>query len=234
MRPLLEIDALHAWYGASHVLHGVDLRIGEGEVVALQGRNGSGRSTLAKAIMGLVKTQGTLNFRGTSLGGLRPYSIGRLGLGYVPERRDIFPTLTVRENLLLGMKSPAARFGIADAERLFPFLSERTGVRAGALSGGEQQMLALARTLVGDPTLVIVDEPAEGLAPQVVAQLTACFRAMQERGIAMLLIEQRMIIARHLATRVAVMGHGAIVFDGTLQALADNERVTNEWLSVGR
>ncbi len=235
MRPLLEIDALHAWYGASHVLHGVGLRIGEGEVVALQGRNGSGRSTLAKAIMGLVKTQGTLNFRGTSLAGLRPHRIARLGLGYVPERRDIFPTLTVRENLLLGMKkSRAGRFGIADAERLFPFLRERTRVRAGALSGGEQQMLALARTLVGDPALVIVDEPAEGLAPQIVAQLAACFRAMQERGMAMLLIEQRMTIARHLATRVAVMGHGAIVFEGTPQALAENERVTNEWLSVGR
>jgi branched-chain amino acid transport system ATP-binding protein len=234
MRPLLEIDALHAWYGASHVLHGVSLRIGEGEVVALEGRNGSGRSTLAKAIMGLVKTQGTLNYRGTSLAGLRPHRIARLGLGYVPEQRDIFPTLSVRENLLLGKKSRAARFDIADAERLFPFLGERMGVRAGALSGGEQQMLALARTLVGDPTLVIVDEPAEGLAPQVVAQLALCFRAMQERGIAMLLIEQRMTIARHLATRVAVMGHGAIVFDGTPQALAENERVTNEWLSVGR
>jgi branched-chain amino acid transport system ATP-binding protein len=234
MRPLLEIDALHAWYGASHVLHGVGLRIGEGEVVALQGRNGSGRSTLAKAIMGLVKTRGTLNFRDTSLAGLRPHRIARLGLGYVPEQRDVFPTLTVRENLLLGMKSRAGRFGIADAERLFPFLRERAAVRAGALSGGEQQMLALARTLMGDPTLVIVDEPAEGLAPQVVAQLTTCFRAMQERGIAMLLIEQRMIIARHLATRVAVMGHGAIVFDGALQALAENERVMNEWLSVGR
>ncbi len=145
--------------------------------------------------MGLVKTRGTLNYRGTSLAGLRPHRIARLGLGYVPEQRDIFPTLSVRENLLLGMKSRVARFGIADAERLFPFLGERMGVRAGALSGGEQQMLALARTLVGDPTLVIVDEPAEGLAPQVVAQLALCFRAMQERGIAMLLIEQRMTIS---------------------------------------
>jgi branched-chain amino acid transport system ATP-binding protein len=234
MKPLLDIDALHAWYGASHVLHGVSLRIGEGEVVALQGRNGSGRSTLAKAIMGLVKTQGTVNFRGTSLAGLRPYRIARLGLGYVPEQRDIFPTLTVRENLLLGMKSRAGRFSIADAERLFPFLRERTRVRAGALSGGEQQMLALARTLVGDPALVIVDEPAEGLAPQVIGQLAASFGALQERGIAMLLIEQRMLVARHLATRVAVMGHGEIVFDGTPQALAENERVTNEWLSVGQ
>jgi branched-chain amino acid transport system ATP-binding protein len=234
MKPLLEIDALHAWYGASHVLHGVSLQIGEGEVVALQGRNGSGRSTLAKAIMGLVKMRGTLNFRGTSLAGWRPHRIARLGLGYVPERRDIFPTLTVRENLLLGTKSRAGRFGIEDAERLFPFLRERTRVPAGALSGGEQQMLALARTLVGDPTLVIVDEPAEGLAPQVVAQLAASFGAMQERGIAMLLIEQRMTIARHLATRVAVMGHGAIVFNGTPEALAKDDRVTNEWLSVGR
>jgi branched-chain amino acid transport system ATP-binding protein len=234
MKPLLEIDALHAWYGASHVLHGVGLHIAEGEVVALQGRNGSGRSTLAKAIMGLVKTQGTLTFRGASLSGIRPHRIARLGLGYVPEQRDVFPTLTVRENLLLGMKSRAGRFGIADAEKLFPVLRERSTVRAGALSGGEQQMLALARTLVGDPSFVIVDEPAEGLAPQIVAQLAACFRAMQAQGMAMLLIEQRMLIARDLATRVAVMGHGTIVFDGTPAALAANPRVTGEWLSVGR
>jgi branched-chain amino acid transport system ATP-binding protein len=233
MNALLEIEALNAWYGASHVLHGVTMRIGEGEVVALAGRNGSGRSTLAKAIMGLVRTEGEVRFKGASLGGSRPYRIARMGLGYVPEQRDIFPTLSVRENLLLGIKSRSTRFSIADAERLFPILEERSAEKAGVLSGGEQQMLALARTLVGDPSLVIVDEPAEGLAPQVVAQLGACFRSLQERGVAMLLIEQRLTIARDLATRVAVMGHGAIVFDSTPKALAANERLTEQWLSAG-
>ena len=233
MSKLLEIEALHAWYGASHVLHGVNLAMDEGEVLALSGRNGSGRSTLARAIMGLVRWQGTASFRGVALAGMRPFRIARLGVGYVPEARDIFPTLTVRENLLLGAKPRARRFTLDDAHRLFPALRERDAVKAGALSGGEQQMLALARTLVGDPELVIIDEPAEGLAPQVVAQVVACLAALQQRGVAILLIEQRMTIARAIGHRVAVMGHGAIVFDGSLDALAAGARTTSEWLSAG-
>ena len=237
MTMLLEIDNLNAWYGASHVLHGVSLRIGEGEIVALAGRNGSGRSTLAKALMGLVHAQGVANFRGVSMLGKRPYAIARMGVGYVPEQRDVFPTLSVRENLQLGMKRGGsrftARFTLNDAEQLFPVLQERAAVKAGMLSGGEQQMLALARTLMGDPSFVIVDEPTEGLAPQVVAEVSSCLKKMRERGVAILLIEQRMSIARDLATRVAVMGHGAIVFDDTPAALAANERVISEWLSVG-
>jgi branched-chain amino acid transport system ATP-binding protein len=233
MTILLEIDSLNAWYGASHVLHGVSLRIGEGEIVALAGRNGSGRSTLAKALMGLTRAEGVANFRGVSMMGKRPHAIARMGVGYVPEQRDVFPTLSVRENLLLGMKPGQSRFAVADAEQLFPVLHERAAVKAGMLSGGEQQMLALARTLMGDPLLVIIDEPTEGLAPQVVAQVASCLKTLQERGVAILLIEQRMTIARDLATRVAVMGHGAIVFDDTPAALAADERVTNEWLSVG-
>jgi branched-chain amino acid transport system ATP-binding protein len=233
MTTLLEIDNLNAWYGASHVLHGVSLRIGEGEIVALAGRNGSGRSTLAKALMGLVAAQGMANFRGVSMLGKRPYEIARMGVGYVPEQRDIFPTLSVRENLLLGMKRGGSRFTINDAEQLFPVLQERAAVKAGMMSGGEQQMLALARTLMGDPSFVIVDEPTEGLAPQVVEQVSSCLASLRDRGVAILLIEQRMSMARDLAMRVAVMGHGRIVFDDTPAALAANERVINEWLSVG-
>jgi branched-chain amino acid transport system ATP-binding protein len=233
MTTLLEIDNLNAWYGASHVLHGVSLRIGEGEIVALTGRNGSGRSTLAKALMGLVAAQGVANFRGVSMLGKRPYEIARMGVGYVPEQRDVFPTLSVRENLQLGLRRGGSRLTINDAEQLFPVLKERAGVKAGMLSGGEQQMLALARTLMGEPSFVIVDEPTEGLAPQVVEQVSSCLASLRDRGVAILLIEQRMNMARDLATRVAVMGHGKIVFDDTPAALAANERVINQWLSVG-
>ena len=233
MTMLLDIDHLNAWYGASHVLHGVSLRIGEGEIVALAGRNGSGRSTLAKALMGLVHAQGVANFHGVSMLGKRPYAIARMGVGYVTEQRDIFPTLSVRENLLLGIKRGGSRFTINDAKKLFPVLQERATAKAGMLSGGEQQMLALARTLMGDPSFVIVDEPTEGLAPQVVAQVSSCLKTLRDSGVAILLIEQRMSIASDLATRVAVMGHGRIVFDDTPAALAANERVINEWLSIG-
>src|ERR1700754_383787 len=199
------IEDLRAWYGAAQVLHGVNLCIGEGEVVALVGRNGSGRSTLAKAIMGLVRCAGDMRYRDVQLVGLRPHRIARLGIGYVPETRDVFPALTVRENLLLGERK-GTRFSLSDAYRLFPVLEERSSVKAGALSGGEQQMLALARTLTGDPSLVVIDEPGEGLAPQVLAQVAGCLAMLRERGVAMLLIEERLTIARMLGARVAVMG----------------------------
>jgi branched-chain amino acid transport system ATP-binding protein len=229
---VLQIENLRAWYGAAQVLHGVHLSIDAGEAVALIGRNGSGRSTLAKAMMGLVRSEGVMRYRGESLIGLRPYRIARLGIGYVPETRDVFPALTVRENLLLGEKK-ATRFTIDDAYRVFPALRERANVKAGALSGGEQQMLALARTLAGDPSLVVIDEPGEGLAPQVLAQVAACLASLRDRGVAMLLIEERMTIARMLDARVAVMGHGAIQFDGPLASLDENDAVKREWLAVG-
>ncbi|KXV02994.1 ABC transporter ATP-binding protein [Caballeronia megalochromosomata] len=226
------IEDLRAWYGAAQVLHGVNLRIGEGEVVALVGRNGSGRSTLAKAIMGLVRCAGDVRYGDVQLIGLRPHRIARLGIGYVPETRDVFPALTVRENLLLGERK-GTRFTLGDAYRLFPVLEERMSVKAGALSGGEQQMLSLARTLTGDPSLVVIDEPGEGLAPQVLAQVAACLATLRERGVAMLLIEERLTIASMLDARVAVMGHGAIQFDGTIGALAASEHVMRDWVSIG-
>ncbi|SAL00606.1 ABC transporter-like protein [Caballeronia pedi] len=232
MSAQLRIENLRAWYGAAQVLHGVNLCIGDGEAVALVGRNGSGRSTLAKAIMGLVRCEGEMRYRDVALVGLRPHRIARLGIGYVPETRDVFPALTVRENLVLGERK-GSRFTLRDACRLFPVLEERASVRAGALSGGEQQMLALARTLAGDPSLVVIDEPGEGLAPQVLAQVATCLATLRERGVAMLLIEERLTIARRLDARVAVMGHGAIRFDGALGALAADERVMRDWLSIG-
>lgn len=226
------IENLRAWYGAAQVLHGVNLVIGEGEAVALAGRNGSGRSTLAKAIMGLVRCEGDMRYRDVRLVGLRPYRIARLGIGYVPETRDVFPALTVRENLLLGERK-GTRFTLHEAYRLFPALEARAAVKAGLLSGGEQQMLALARTLAGDPSLVVIDEPGEGLAPHVLAQVAACLKTLRERGVAMLLIEERLTIARMLDARVAVMGHGAIRFDGPIEAFARDAQVMREWLSVG-
>ncbi|SAL53041.1 ABC transporter-like protein [Caballeronia turbans] len=232
MSATLRIENLRAWHGAAQALHGVNLRIAEGEVVALVGRNGSGRSTLAKAIMGLVRCAGDVRYGEVQLVGLRPHRIARLGIGYVPETRDVFPSLTVRENLLLGERK-GTRFSLSDAYRLFPVLEERASVKAGALSGGEQQMLALARTLTGDPSLVVIDEPGEGLAPQVLAQVAACLAALRERGVAMLLIEERLTIARMLDARVAVMGHGAIQFDGAWERLAQDEQVIGDWLSIG-
>lgn len=232
MSVLLRIEDLRAWYGAAQVLHGVNLSVDEGEAVALVGRNGSGRSTLAKAIMGLVRCAGDLRYRDVQLVGQRAFRIARLGIGYVPETRDVFPALSVRENLALGERK-GARFAFDDAYALFPALRERASVKAGALSGGEQQMLSLARTLMGDPSLIVIDEPGEGLAPQVIAHVAACLATLRERGVAILLIEERLTIARMLDARVAVMGHGAVRFDGSLAQLEQRDDVMREWLSVG-
>jgi len=243
MSALLEIGGLRAWHGASQALFGVDLHIDAGEVVALTGRNGSGRSTLARAIMGLVRSEGRMAFAGQSLAGMRTFEIARLGIGYVAEHRDVFPTLTVHENLQLGIapnqrnqrnqRRGAAGFTLEDAYALFPALHPRRATRAGVLSGGEQQMLALARALAGAPDLLIVDEPAEGLAGQVVAQVAACLGMLRERGVAVLLIEQRLTIAHEIASRIAVMGHGEIVFDGSFNAFQARDDVLREWLGVG-
>jgi branched-chain amino acid transport system ATP-binding protein len=230
---MLEVSNLQAYYGKSHVLHGVDLRVGQGEIVSLLGRNGVGRSTTAKAIMGLVDCTGRIVFKGKELTRLKTYEIAQLGVGYVPESRDVFPTLTVEENLRLGLKgSTPGRWTYEDMYALFPRLRERRQTQAGVLSGGEQQMLTLARTMMGDPELVIIDEPTEGLAPLIVAMVANFLRALRERGISILLIEQKLAIALQVSQRVYVMGHGHMVFEGTPDELKRNKLIRQEWLEV--
>jgi len=206
---MLSVRDLHAYYGKSHVLHGVQFDVQPGEIVALLGRNGSGRSTTAKAIMGMVQAQGTVRFKEHALLGRKPFEIAHLGLGYVPESRDIFPTLTVQQNLLLGQKGSGkgSRWGFDDMYAMFPRLKEREHTEAGVLSGGEQQMLTLCRTLMGE-------------------------RKLKERGISVLLIEQKLTIAMQISDRVLVMGHGSIVFEGAPEQLRADAAIRKEWLEV--
>ncbi len=231
---MLRVRDMHAYYGKSHVLQGVDLEIRSGEIVSLLGRNGVGRSTTVKAIMGQVQHTGELVFQGAALDGLPAHQIARLGLGYVPENRDIFPTLTVRQNLLLGLKSgeKKSRWSEEDMYDLFPRLKERLSAPAGVLSGGEQQMLTLCRTLMGNPSLIMIDEPTEGLAPKIVEQMAVLFDEIAKRGVAILLVEQKLTIALKISHRVYVMGHGQIVFEGTPKDLELNDSVRKEWLEV--
>jgi len=231
---MLLVSDLSAGYNQSRVLQGATLQVAAGEVVALLGRNGSGRSTLAKAIMGLVPAQGSISWRGRELLGLKTFEIARAGLGYVPEGRDVFPDLTVAQNLLLGQKpgAPSGGWSQADVFAMFPQLQQRAGVKAGVLSGGEQQMLALSRTLMGNPELIIIDEPTEGLAPQLVAQVGAFLTTLKAKGVAVLLIEQKLTIALDVSDRCLVMGQGRVVFDGTPAALLADAAVQREWLAV--
>jgi branched-chain amino acid transport system ATP-binding protein len=231
---MLAVADLHAFYGKSHILHGVDLRVDEGEIVSLLGRNGVGRSTAIKAIMGDVSAHGSVRFRGEEICGLPPYAIARRGLGYVPENRDIFPSLSVRQNLLLGMKNPrhAGRWTMDDMFRLFPALAERADNPGGVLSGGEQQMLTICRTLMGDPHLIMIDEPTEGLAPKLVQQVAGLLTEIAQRGVSILLVEQKLTIALTISRRVYVMGHGRIVFEGTPGDLRRADGVRREWLEV--
>jgi len=229
---VLEVEDLHAFYGKSHILHGVHFSVGRGEIVSLLGRNGVGRSTTIKAVMGQVAARGSVIFKGEQLMGMKPFDIARKGLGYVPEDRAIFASLTVRQNLMLGVKRAQGRWRMEDMFELFPRLKERVDTAAGVLSGGEQQMLTLCRTLMGDPELVMIDEPTEGLAPKVVAQVGDFLAAIKERGISILLIEQKLAIALDISQRLYVMGHGRIVFEGTPQDLRGNEGVRREWLEV--
>ncbi|MBS0294107.1 MAG: ABC transporter ATP-binding protein [Proteobacteria bacterium] len=231
---MLQIDRLHAYYGKSHVLHGVSFDVRPGEIVALLGRNGSGRSTAAKAIMGLVDWEGGIAWKGQSLKGRKAYEIAHLGLGYVPESRDVFPNLTVHQNLLLGQKGSGrnSRWGFDDMYAMFPRLKERRDVEAGVMSGGEQQMLTLCRTLMGDPDLIIIDEPTEGLAPKIVELVADYLVRLKERGVSVLLIEQKLTIAMSISDRALVMGHGSIVFEGRPDELRANAYVRKEWLEV--
>ena len=231
---MLRIDGLHAWYGKSHVLHGVSFKVGQGEIVALLGRNGSGRSTTAKAIMGLIDCQGTVDWKGQPIQGRKPFEIAHLGIGYVPENRDIFPRLTVEQNLLLGQKGKGrgARWSFGDMYAMFPSLKARQHTEAGVLSGGEQQMLTLCRTLMGDPDLIIIDEPTEGLAPRIVELVGDFLQTLRTRGVSVLLIEQKLTIAMAISDRTLVMGHGSIVFQGTPDSLRADPYTRKEWLEV--
>ncbi len=234
---LLEIKDLHAYYGKSHVLHGVDLQVGEGEIVSLLGRNGVGRSTTVKATMGQVNVTGSIRFRGQEITGLKAFEVAHKGLGYVPENRDIFPTLSVEQNLMLGEKRSRGakknpRWTLDDMYRMFPRLKERQHTAAGVLSGGEQQMLTLCRTLMGDPDLIMIDEPTEGLAPKIVDLVAEYLKELKNRGISVLLVEQKLAIAMEISQRVYVMGHGAIVFEGTPADLRANAGIRKEWLEV--
>jgi branched-chain amino acid transport system ATP-binding protein len=231
---MLEVRDLHAYYGKSHILQGVDLQIGEGEVVSLLGRNGVGRSTTVKAIMGEVPPHGSIRFKGNDIAGLPNHRIARLGLGYVPEHRDIFPSLTVRQNLMLGIKDTRrpGKWRLQQMLDMFPNLAARADTAAGVLSGGEKQMLTICRTLMGDPDLVMIDEPTEGLAPIIVQQVGDLIAEIANRGVAILLVEQKLSIAMRISHRLYVMGHGRIVFEGTPAELKANQSVREQWLEV--
>ncbi len=232
---MLQLQGVHAYYGKSHILHGVDMRVGEGEIVGLLGRNGSGRSTTVKTIMGLVSGAGSVRFREEEILGQPAFGIAHRGIGYVPESRDIFPKLTVHQNLLLGEKRHGhgkPRWTFADMYQMFPRLKERENTEAGVLSGGEQQMLTLCRTLMGDPDLIMIDEPTEGLAPKIVELVAEYLRELRRRGVSVLLVEQKLAIALEVSERCYVMGHGSIVFEGTPAQLRADAYVRKEWLEV--
>lgn len=234
MSALLSVRNVHAWYGLSHILHGVDLEVNRGEVVALLGRNGVGRSTLCKAIMGIVTREGSIRIDGKEMSGAKPHQIARLGLGYVPEERAVFPGLTVAQNLDLGIHGAKGRprWSLEEAYQLFPSLERRKDTMAEVLSGGEQQMLSIARALMNKPDLLIVDEPTEGLAPLIVEQVGELLREIASRGVSVLLVEQKLTIAMKIAHRVYVMGHGRMVFEGTPDALREAHDVRQSWLEV--
>jgi branched-chain amino acid transport system ATP-binding protein len=231
---MLNVQGLHAYYGKSHILHGVDMRVGEGEIVALLGRNGSGRSTTVKTIMGLVTGEGSVKFRDQEILGHHAFDIAHRGIGYVPENRDIFPKLTVHQNLQLGEKrgKTTPRWSFDDMYKMFPRLKEREHTEAGVLSGGEQQMLTLCRTLMGDPDLIMIDEPTEGLAPKIVELVAQYLKTLKNRGVSVLLVEQKLTIALEISERCYVMGHGSIVFEGTPAALRADAYIRKEWLEV--
>lgn len=233
---MLKVTDLHAYYGKSHILQGVDLEIGEGEIVALLGRNGVGRSTTCKAVMGEVEPHGSVIFQGQEIAGKKAFEVANLGIGYVPENRDIFPGLTTRQNLILGLKpgqkDGAGRWSMQDMFEMFENLDRRADVEASVLSGGEQQMLTMCRTLMGDPDLVMIDEPTEGLSPQMVQRVAELLQEIARRGIATLLVEQKLSIALDIAHKVYVMGHGKVVFEGTPAELKTREDIRKEWLEV--
>lgn len=231
---MLKVTDLHAYYGKSHILQGVNFHVENGEIVSLLGRNGVGRSTTVKTIMGEVAPIGSIEFKGQEIAGKKNFEIAHLGLGYVPENRDIFPSLTVRQNLLLGMKSSKkeGRWKMDEMFEMFPNLAERADVHGGVLSGGEQQMLCMCRTLMGDPDMIMIDEPTEGLAPKVVEQVGQLLKEIASRGVSILLVEQKLAIAMQISQRAYIMGHGQIVWEGTPDELRQADAIRAEWLEV--
>ena len=233
---LLQVSDLHAYYGKSHILQGVSFALPDVDIVALLGRNGSGRSTTLKSIMGLVPpASGQVDLQGMNLAGEAAYDIARRGIGYVPEERLVFPSLTVEENLEMGMQpgvEGAPRWTIEDMFNHFPRLRERRNQNAGLLSGGEQQMLTICRSLLGNPLVLLVDEPTEGLAPRIVDVVAEVVRNIRAAGVAVVLVEQKMHMALRVASRVMVMGHGEIVFDGAAEEIEHREDIRRQWLEV--
>ncbi len=236
MTALLQVSDLHVHYGKSHIIQGLSFAVQEGEVVCLLGRNGAGRSTTLKAVIGLVAVSGgAICLRGEIISGLPPYEIAQRGCAYVPEERDVFKNLTVEENLQLGVsfqKSDRPRWSVDQMYDYFPRLKERRGVKAGDISGGEQQMLTLCRSLLTNPSIILIDEPTEGLAPKIVEDVAAFIRDIHRRGVSVVLVEQKLVIAFEISDRALVMGHGQIVFDGSVDDLRGNEKVIREWISV--
>ena len=233
---LLEVKDLHAYYGKSHILHGVDFTMTSPIILAMLGRNGSGRSTTLKTMMGWVPpAKGSVKLNGKDVSRESPHTICRHGLGYVPEERLVFPNLTVEENLYMGMQPGLAdthKWSIDDMFKYFPRLEERRNQRAGYMSGGEQQMLTICRSLLGNPLVLLVDEPTEGLAPKIVDVVAEVIRDIQQQGVGVLLVEQKMSMAMRVASHVMVMGHGEIVFQSTVEEMQDRDDIRREWLEV--
>ncbi|MDF1585504.1 ABC transporter ATP-binding protein [Marinimicrococcus flavescens] len=233
---LLQVDQLNAHYGKSHILHGVSFAIEEPVIASLLGRNGSGRSTTLKAMMGLVPpTSGSVRLGGAELAGRRPYAVARAGLGFVPEERNVFANLTVEENLVMGLQPARAgqtAWTIADMYTYFPRLEERRTTKAGNLSGGEKQMLTICRSLLGNPRVLLIDEPTEGLAPKIVHRVMEVVLDIQQRGVAVLLVEQKLTIALKVAHQILVMGHGHIAFSGSPEEFRERPEIRRQWLEV--
>src|SRR5512136_827831 len=232
----LHVDKIHTFLGKGHVLDGVSLNIEKGQIVALLGRNGVGKTTTLKSIIGLTSPQeGSIRFKEREIVGLRPYQISRLGIGYVPDLRRIFPHLTVRQNLQIGIK-PNQKvenpWTISKIYGFFPHLQMRDGQKGGNLSGGEQQMLTIGRTLMGNPELFLIDEPTEGLSPLLVETIIQILRQVNAEGGSMLLVEQAMDVALDLASVAYVMSKGKIVFEGTSKELSANKEIRSKYLEV--
>jgi branched-chain amino acid transport system ATP-binding protein len=238
---LLSVSQLNAWYGGAHILHDVSLHVDRGEVVALMGRNGMGKSTTIKSIMGLIgRRTGHIEFMGHAVDKRQPYEIARLGLGYVPEERRIFTDLTVKENLETGRQPARApsqgvaplNWSVEALYKLFPNLGTMENRFASAMSGGEQQMLSMARTLMGNPYMVLLDEPSEGLAPVIVEQMAAMILSLKRQGCSVLLCEQNIHFAGLVSDRAYVLERGVVRFEGTMGELAGDERVRGKYLAI--